>query len=71
MQDNSRKCNKISIKLNIFDRFVGKLNNLMLKLPYFVKIYLRKVMSPNLVPRKDGTFFGLCNGNVPNKQIQR
>ena len=52
MKDNSRKCYKISIKLNIFDRFMGKLNTLMLKLPYFVKICVSKVMSQNLVPRK-------------------
>ena len=36
MQDNSRKYDIISIKVNIFDRFMGNIRHLMLKLP---KIY--------------------------------
>ena len=44
---------KISIKLNILDRFMGKLKNLMLKLPYFEKICVRKVPSQDLVLMKD------------------
>ena len=37
MQYNSKKYDKIGIKVNIFVRFVGMLHNLMLKLPYFAK----------------------------------
>ena len=59
MQDNSRKYDKIRINVNIFDRNMDKLYNLMLKLPLFVKICVRKVVNQNLVPRKDCMFFGL------------
>ena len=42
MQDNSRKYDKF----NISDIFIGELHNVIFKLPYFVEICVRKVLSP-------------------------
>ena len=48
MQDNSRKCDKSSIKVNISDIFIGELHCLISKLPYFVEICVSKVLSPKV-----------------------
>ena len=53
MPNKSRKYDKISIKVSIFDRFMGKLHNLMLKLPLFVNNMCEEGSESNSVPRKE------------------
>ena len=45
MQGNSRKYEKISKKVSVSNIFMGELNNLILKLSYFLEICVRKVLS--------------------------
>ena len=46
MQDNSRKYDKISNKVDMSDIIIGELHNSIFKLPHFVEICVRKVLSP-------------------------